>query len=227
MNKLIISFLLLFAAFPAFSEERINMAGSQERASSITESGGELITPRGNVSVGMSVEKLYDIFQEHDRILIPHAILSKSWLVFRDFTSKDKNGTVTFFLNAGKVTGWKREFASSPENKGSKYEYDSNERIDAWFFPKDRAKWDGSKLILLEWNKLTKAQKVTFIIEYLKEFNKQYHTNIAVDIDRYIIGMDYFNDNCPQACINISASDAINNLLISDGKAREVSPAGK
>ena len=126
-----------------------------------------------------------------------------------------------------KLPGGRGAYAPAAMNKGSKYEYSGNEHIDAWFFPSDKAKWDGSKLNLLEWNNLTKSQKVMFITEYLKQFNAQYHTKITVDMDRYIIGMDYFNDNCPQACINISAGDAINNLLISDGKAREAAPEGK
>ena len=227
MNKLIIALVLLFLAIPVFSEEPAGAPSDEKSVSTLREAGGELVTPRGNVYVGMPMDKLYDIFQEQDRILIPHAILAKEWHVFRDFTSKNKNDTVTFYIDADKVTGWKRSYAPAAANKSSKYEYANNEHIDVWFFPSDKAKWDGSKLNLLEWNLLVRAQKVMFIIEYMKQFNAQYHTNIAVDIDRYILGMDYFTDNCPQACINISAGEAINNLLISDGKAREAAPEGK
>ena len=221
MNKFAIAFLLLFSALPVFSEEPAGVPGNAKGSSTLQEVGGELVTPRGNIHVGMPQEKLYDIFQEQDRILIPHAILDKEWHVFRDFTSKNPNDTVTFYIDAGKVTGWKLGYASAPENIGSKYEYNNNERIDVWFFPKEKARWDGAKVSLLDWNKLTRAQKVTFIVEYIKQMNSQYKSNIVVDIDKYILGMDYFNDNCPQACINIAAGDAINNLLISDGKAKE------
>jgi len=203
------------------SEESAKAPDDGKSASMLQEVGGELITPRGKVYVGMAEENLYDIFQEHDRILIPHAILSKEWHVFRDFTSKNPNDTVTFYIDAGKVTGWKRGYASAPENKGSKYEYDNNEHIDVWFFPKGKARWDGSKVNLLDWNKLARVQKVMFILEYIKELNSKYKTGITVDVDKYILGMDYFNDNCPEACRNIAAGDAVNNLLISDGKAKE------
>ena len=221
MNKFVIAFLLLLSAVPVFSEEPAGTPSGDKTSSMLQETGGELVTPRGNVYVGMPTAKLYDIFQEQDRILIPHAILSKEWHVFRDFTSKNKNDAVTFYIDADKVTGWKRSYAPAAANKGSKYEYTNSEHIDVWFFPLDKAKWDGSKLNLLEWNLLVRAQKVMFIIEYMKQFNAQYHTNINVDIDRYILGMDYFTDNCPESCISISAGEAINNLLISDGKAKE------
>ncbi len=210
MRKIIVGlFLLIFTvAATAFAAESSNESK-------------ELVTPRGNVSVGMSEEKLYNIFQEQDRILIPHSILGNEWHVFRDFRSKNPNDTITFYINDGKVTGWKMGYAPSPGNKGSRYEYNNNEHIDVWFFPGEKAKWDGSKVNLLDWNKLTKAQKVLFITEYIRQFNKLNDTGISVDIDRYILAMDYLNDNCPEACKSIPAGDAIDNLLISDGKAKE------
>jgi len=227
VNKLTILILLLLSAFPAFSEEPSGASGGATGASALQEVGGELVTPRGNIRVGMKEENLYGIFQEQDRILIPQIILNKESHVFRDFTSKNRNDTVTFYINAGEVAGWKRGYASSPENKGSKYEYNNDERIDIWFFPKEKARWDGSRVNLLDWHKLSKAQKVTFILEYVKQINGEYNTNISVDVDKYILGMDYFNDNCPASCSSISASDAVNNLLISDGKAKEAPTQGK
>jgi hypothetical protein len=206
---------------PVFSEEPSSAPGNEKSVSALQEVGGELVTPRGNIRIGMPEDRLYEIFREQDRILIPSAILGKEWHVFRDFTSKNRNDTVSISIDAGEVTGWKRGYASSPENKGSKYEYNHDENIDVWFFPADKARWDGSKVNLLDWNKLTRAQKVTFIIEYIKEINRLYKTDITVDIDKYILGMDYFNDNCPASCRSIAAGDAINNLLISDGKAKE------
>lgn len=227
MNKLIILLVLLFFAAPAFSEEPASASAGATGASALQEVGGELVTPRGNVRVGMKEENLYNIFQEQDRILIPQIILSKESHVFRDFTSKNRNDTVTFYINAGEVTGWKRGYASSPENKGSEYEYNNDERVDIWFFPKEKAKWDGSRVSLLDWHKLSRGQKVMFILEYIKQVNKEYNTNISVEVDKYILGMDYFNDNCPASCSAISASDAVNNLLISDGKAKEAPADGK
>ena len=60
-----------------------------------------------------------------------------------------------------------------------------------------------------------------FILEYVKQINSQYKSYITVDVDKYILGMNYFNDNGTEACRDTAAGDAINNLLISDGKARE------
>ena len=213
-------------ALTVFSEEPARTPGKEKSSSLLQEAGGKLVTPRGDVYPGLSEEKLYDIFQEQDLILTPQAILSKEWLFFRDFTSKNKNDTVTFYIDAGKITGWNIGYSPTPGNKGSKYEY-NNELIDVWFFPKGKAKWDGSKVSLLDWNKLTRVQKVMFILEYLKQMNGKYKSGITVDVDKYILGMNYYNDNCTEICRDMAAGDAINNLLISDSKASEAPSTGK
>lgn len=195
---------ILIATDLSFAEERSNE---------------ELVTPRGNVYVGMDLDKLYEVFQEKDRILIPEAVLKRECHVFRDLASGNPNDTITFFVSSGKVTGWHKGYVASCQNKDSIYEYDNNSHIDIWFFPQDKARWDGAKVNLLDWNKLNQAQKIMFITEYIKQLNLQHDTAINVDIDKYILGMNYYSSNCPEECENIPASGAVNNLLVSDGKA--------
>ena len=228
MRKLIfISILFLFFPVPAFSDQPSDTVSGEKSTSTIREINGELVTPRGNIHVGTSEEKLYEIFQEQDRAFIPQVMLNKECHIFKDWTSNNRNDTITFFVNAGKVVNWQRGYVAACQNKGSKYEYGNSEQVKAWFFPKDKAMWDGSKLSILDWNKLVQVQKIMFITEYINQFNQQYHTNISVNIDKYILGMNYFCDNCPESCRNITAGAAVDNLLISDGKAKEAPPEGK
>ena len=218
---IVIALTLFFAVRIAFSEDLLGAANNKKTTSALREVNGELVTPRGNIHVGTSKDKLYDIFHEQDRILVPQAALGKECHVFRDWTSKNPNDTVTFFVNADKVTGWHIGYVASCQNKDSKYEYDNNSPVGVWFFPKDKARWDGTKVGILDWNKFTQAQKVMFIKEYVEQMNLKYKTNITVNIDKYILGMNYFCDNCIEYCKKIPAGDAVNNLLISDGKAKE------
>jgi len=213
-KALIIALILFSASAPCFAEPQENTAsGEQEK---------ELVTPRGTVYVGMPIYKLYDVFQEEqDRVLIPQVILNKECHVFRDISSGNPNDVITFYIKDGKVASWTKGYVAACQNKGSQYEYDNDSHIETWFFPKEKARWDGTKVNLLDWNKLTQAQKVMFITEYVDQVNAQFKTGINVNIDKYILGMNYYSDNCPMSCRNIPAGDAVNNLLISDGKAKE------
>ena len=185
-----------------------------------TDKDDKIVTKMGTVYVGMPKDELYKIFQVKDQLIIPHKILDKGWIVFRDWTTKKPNAVITFYLKDDKVMGWEKRFNPAPANKGSIYEYKRNEKIYKWFFPADKARWDGSKLNLLDWNKLKKNQKVMFILEYVSEINRQFGTHVSVDVEKYIIGIDYYSDNCPELCKGVPSGDAINDMLISEGKAR-------
>lgn len=180
----------------------------------------KIVTKLGTVYVGMPKDELSTIYQDKDRILIPHSTLNKEWIVFHDWTTKKPNAVITFYLKDDKITGWEKRFNSAPANKGSIYEYKTGAKIYEWFFPAGKARWDGSKLNLLDWNKLKKNQKVMFILEYISEINKKFGSHISVNVEKYIIGMDYYADSCPEDCRRIPAGDAINEMLISEGKAK-------
>lgn len=227
VNRYVLSLsVICITAGLSFAAEPSNTTKAKESTSMIQETSGKLTTPRGNIYVGMDAGKLYDVFQSKDLILTPEAVLNKECHVFRDWTSNNPNDTITFFVNSGKVTGWYKGYVAACQNKGSKYEYEYGNKtpISVWFFPKNKAKWDGAEVNLLDWNKLTQAQKIMFITEYIKQLNLQYNTSVDIDVDKYIIGMNYYSSNCPKECENISASGAINNLLVSDGKATKKIP---
>jgi hypothetical protein len=65
------------------------------------------------------------------------------------------------------------------------YSYDMNDAPEHFFFPKEKAMWDGSKVTMREWYLLTEIQKERFITEYLEELQGKYKVNIDV------MGMDY------------------------------------
>jgi hypothetical protein len=180
----------------------------------------ELVTPRGTIYVGMSKENVEDILQEWNRKFAPNSVLNKGWLIYRDITSNNPNDTITIYTTSGKVTGWDRSYVPSPENKGSKYEYKEGEYIYVWFFPKEKARWDGGELDILDWNKLLRLQKVMFLTEYVKQLNEEHGTSISIDINKYILAMDFYASNFPEAGKGVAATSGVNSLLISDGKAR-------
>jgi hypothetical protein len=179
----------------------------------------KIITKLGTVYVGMSEDELYKIFQANDRVLMPQSILNRGWLVFNDWTSPERGDVITFHIEDGKVTEWERRYDPTPANKGSGYEYNGNEIINRWFFPPGNPRWAGSKINLLEWNRLTRIQKVMFIKEHVEYLNIKFNSRISVDIDKYILGMNFYNDNCSGECVDIPADKALNQLLVADGKA--------
>lgn len=210
-----ISAALLFAGrAPAGVEFYNSDSSTQDKSKNI-------LTPHGTVYAGMPVDKLYDIYQEKDRILIPHSILGNEWHVFRDVFSNNSNNTIIFYVQDGRVIGWSKQYASEPFNKGSPYEYRHNEYIKTWFFPKKEARWDGTTVSILDWHKLTRGQKIMFIIEYVKEVNKKFKSDVSVNVDKYILGMDYYADVSTKENKNVPAAYAINNLLINEGQAKE------
>ncbi|MCX5678772.1 MAG: hypothetical protein NTY76_06665 [Candidatus Omnitrophica bacterium] len=195
-------------------------AVDEDPSSASQEKSAELVTPRGTIYVGMKKEDLEDILQEWNRKFAPNYVLNKGWLIYRDITSNNPNDTITIYTTSGKVTGWDRSYVPSPENKGSKYEYREGERIDVWFFPKEKSRWNGYELNILDWNKLIRLQKVMFLLEYVKQLNEEYKTDISVDINKYILAMDFYASNFPEAGKGVAAVSGVNSLLISDGKAK-------
>jgi hypothetical protein len=71
------------------------------------------------------------------------------------------------------------------KTEGSIYSYSDSDIPEVFFFPKEKARWDGSKVTMREWYMLTDLQKEKFITEYVGEFKKQYQG--AIDA----VGFDY------------------------------------
>ncbi len=71
------------------------------------------------------------------------------------------------------------------KSEGSIYSYSESDIPEVFFFPKDRARWDGSKVTMREWYMLTDMQKEKFVSEYLGELHKDYRGAVEV------LGLDY------------------------------------
>ena len=75
----------------------------------------------------------------------------------------------------------------TPSNnaEGSIYSYSENDIPEVFFFPKEKARWDGEKVTMREWYMLTDLQREKFVSEYLGELKKQYQCAMEV------LGLDY------------------------------------
>jgi hypothetical protein len=213
--------MLIPLSFPVLADETAFTAVNHEYSQEKSNSKSRIVTSLGTIYVGMPEEGLYRIFQDKDRILLPHEILDKKWLVFNNWMTNDPNDTITFYIKDGKVTGWENKYEPAPENKGSIYQFDGNANIGKWFFPPGgEARWDSSKMSLLDWHKLVTAQKIMYLKEYIAVINKRFSSKITIDMDKYIRAMDYYADNCSAPCNQIPLDTAVNNLLIEEGKAK-------
>ena len=85
-------------------------------------------------------------------------------------------GTCAFCDGAG---------TSPAKTEGSIYSYSENDIPEVFFFPKEKARWDGTKVTMCEWYMLTDLQKEKFVSEYLGEMKKQYQGAIEA------LGLDY------------------------------------
>ncbi len=95
--------------------------------------------------------------------------------------------------------------ASGESAERSIYSYDENNAPLVFFFPKETARWDGSRVTMKEWYMLTSLQKQKFISEYIADLERQYRQSITV------MGLDY-----------LEALNAFS--YYSDGKAMDEPP---
>lgn len=89
------------------------------------------------------------------------------------------------FLCFGSAAFCDEKEAPSANTEGSIYAYSENDIPEVFFFPKEKARWDGAKVTMREWYMLTDLQKEKFVSEYLGEMKKQYQCAMEV------LGLDY------------------------------------
>jgi hypothetical protein len=71
------------------------------------------------------------------------------------------------------------------EAEGSLYSYSADDPPGVFFFPKEKARWDGNNITMREWYMLTDLQKEKFITEYLGEMQEECRGIME------ILGLDY------------------------------------
>jgi hypothetical protein len=98
------------------------------------------------------------------------------------------------------------------------YSYDPNNMPDVFFFPKERAKWDGSRVTVREWYMLTDTQKERFISEYLGELRDERLTGSdAMEMD-YLKALNIFSSYSNDRTMREPSTKFIDILLSGQGK---------
>lgn len=101
----------------------------------------------------------------------------------------------------------------------SLYVYDPIDPPDVFFFPKEKARWDGSKVTLREWYTLTDLQKQRFISEYLTEVSgRQGISTDNISFFDYLKTLNLFSYYSNDNCVNVPSSKVIDKLLSGQGR---------
>jgi len=107
------------------------------------------------------------------------------------------------------------------KNRGTAYEYKDNDTPDIWFFPVDKARWDGSKVTVKEWHMLTDFQQAMFVAEYIKELKNQYKTDIKYNVREYLLFLDSFITGYLSTNPDIQIRMIIEAVLAQQGKIKK------
>ena len=69
---------------------------------------------------------------------------------------------------------------STLQREKPKYEHSYDDLPDVCFFPKDKARWDGSEVTNFDWENLTDYQKTSFVYEGIKEIEREENVKINI-----------------------------------------------
>lgn len=105
------------------------------------------------------------------------------------------------------------------------FTYDEANPPAFFFFPSDKAKWDGTKITVREWYMLSEIQKERFITEYLDEMRKQYNSPIDVTGMDYLKALNMFSYFSSDKSSTEPTTRVIDKLLSGQGKISP-KPAG-
>ena len=107
----------------------------------------------------------------------------------------------------------------SAKSEGSIYSYSDSNIPEVFFFPKEKARWDGTKVTMSEWYMLTDLQKEKFVSEYLGELKKQYQGAMeALGLD-YLKALDLFSYYSNEKARSQPSTKVIDLLLEGQDKA--------
>ena len=100
----------------------------------------------------------------------------------------------------------------------SVYTYSQDDIPAVFFFPSDKARWDGAKVTMREWYTLTELQKEKFISEYVGELQKQYNQAIDVFGADYLRALNLFSRYSNENSLGAAPTRVIDALLTGQGK---------
>lgn len=101
------------------------------------------------------------------------------------------------------------------------YSYDPDNAPEVFFFPKEKARWDGSKVTMREWYMLTERQKEKFIAEYLGDIRDKYKIGIDVTGVDYLKALNIFSSYSNDRTLREPSTKFIDILLSGQGKVAE------
>lgn len=126
---------------------------------------------------------------------------------------------ITIFLSLSALTDCCRaEDNAAPKLEGTIYAYNPDDLPEFFFFPKDKARWDGSKITMREWYMLTDLQKEKFIKEYMGELQAQYDNPINIMIADYLKALNVFSYYSNDKTMNEPSTKFIDKMLVGQGK---------
>lgn len=104
---------------------------------------------------------------------------------------------------------------------GSIYSYSQDNLPEVFFFPKEKSRWDGTKVTMSEWYMLTELQKEKFITEYLQQLQGQYKMSIDVAGIDYLRALNTFSSYSNDKTLREPSTKFIDILLSGQGKVPE------
>lgn len=113
------------------------------------------------------------------------------------------------------------EAQTSVAPSGSIYSYDQNNAPEVFFFPKEKARWDGANVTMSEWYMLTELQKEKFITEYLKELQSRHQVALDVTGTDYLKALNVFSAYSNDKTLREPSTKFIDIILSGQGKVAE------
>ncbi|MFH1190501.1 MAG: hypothetical protein V1682_07440 [Candidatus Omnitrophota bacterium] len=101
---------------------------------------------------------------------------------------------------------------------GSLYAYDPDNAPGVFFFPKEKARWDGSRVTMREWYMLTDVQKAKFISEYFNELSSMYKVDTDIMGTDYLKALNIFSSYSNDRTMREPSTKFIDILLNGQGK---------
>lgn len=117
-------------------------------------------------------------------------------MTYKMATSRGLFFNMIFLVCAGIIAvspSWCEETEVPSTTSADLFTYDEADPPAVFFFPPDKARWDGTRITVREWYMLSELQKQKFISEYLDEMRRQYDSPIDVAGAEYLKALNMFS----------------------------------
>lgn len=126
--------------------------------------------------------------------------------------------SLAIFLLSTNIVLADESSANAKKDEGGLYSYSENDIPEVFFFPPEKARWNGYKVTMKEWYMLTDLQKEKFINEYFGELKNQYNMSIeAAGLD-YMKALNVFSYYSNDKSLNQPSTKFIDKMLTGQGK---------